>query len=135
MTTRADVRSFNLAIDRFIETDIPEARLEFKKLIATEALRSIVMKNPVKTGRSRGNWNVTRTAPSRAVNVNQFDKEGSATIERGMAKIDKSKDGEDIFVTNNVEYINLLEDGSSQQAREGMVRKTIEEIDLHYARP
>ena len=112
---RSGVREFEIGLDQFAEQVVPERFNDFKKIVAFEALESIVKKNPVDTGRSRNNWNVSLGTWSTKV-------------------IGRVKLGEDIFIVNNIHYINLLEDGHSQQARnpDGMVRRTVAEVELHY---
>jgi len=130
----ADMDSFNRAINITTRDIAPAAILKFKKVIALELLTSVTMRTPVKTGRARSNWNVTRSRPSRAVNVNRFDKGGSKTILRGARHIERSKEGENIYITNNVHYITDLDRGTSrQQAPMGIGRLAVEEVILRHA--
>ena len=81
----------------------------------------MVLKTPVDTGRARSNWNAgvnnvdPSVSPARDVTV----------LERAKAIISQLKGGDSYFITNNVDYIKYLEEGSSDQAPEGMVAITL----------
>jgi hypothetical protein len=127
------LKEFSRAIDLFMEGELPREILKFKKVIGLELLTSVVMRTPVKTGRARAGWNVTRTRPSRAVNNERYDKDGGATISRGAAHVSKSAEGEHIYITNNVHYITTLDTGTSDQAPEGIGRLAVEEVTQRHA--
>jgi len=55
----ATLRQFNFEIDNFVKKLVPEEIVLFQKKIALEALRKLVKRTPVDTGRARGNWQVT----------------------------------------------------------------------------
>jgi len=101
--------------------------------IGFEMIRSIVIMTPVKTGRARGNWQVSfnRAATGQ---VNTLDKPGNSTISKGEGVIGNLKrmslkQVEQIFITNNLDYIVDLENGSSKtQAPAGMVAITVARI-------
>lgn len=114
--------SFHIAIQKF--ADKVEGRLDhtFKK-ICLDLDRGVVLSTPVKTGRARGGWNVGINS----VNLSETepDQAGQATIDKNEAVIASSRIGDVVFISNNVNYIEYLEGGSSDQAPEGMVAKTI----------
>jgi hypothetical protein len=81
----------------------------------------------VDTGRLRGNWFATIGAPSNAV-TETVDNDGRATIARARPAIDKAP-GKQWWLTNNLPYAMLIEDGSSKiKAPAGMVRVTAENV-------
>ena len=75
---------FNKSIDDFARK-IPGKVSALQKKIVLEALKRIVERTPVDTGRARGNWQVTIGTPARGV-VEDSDKlipppKPSATLE------------------------------------------------------
>lgn len=118
---------------------------QFTRIIALEVFRRIILKTPVDTGRARGNWLCTIGVPAEAMakgedwfqgqTSNDFDKSGRAAIEEASNQVLAWKP-EDIaiFLTNNLPYIERLENGWSDQAPAGMVAITIAEFDGIVAR-
>lgn len=85
---------------------------------------SIVNTTPVDTGRARGNWLPSIGFP-RTETVDRFDPTGEATM-REIESVVPLKAGQVVWLSNNVPYIRLLEDGHSQQAGpHAMVRLNI----------
>lgn len=126
----SNIKEFNAVVDRFT-MKVPDKALALHKKIAFQALRSVVMKNPVQTGRSRGNWQVSTGEPAQGA-VDTIDKDGAATISKGLAALEGLKPYEIVYISNNVPYIVYLEEGSSQQAPAGMVAVTIEELKAQF---
>lgn len=86
---------------------------------ALAAMRNLVMETPVATGRARNNWNA---------DLNKVD--ASTTEEAnpnatGMDKINIAiagyKDGDTVYISNNLPYIVRLNEGHSTQAPAGFV--------------
>lgn len=104
-------------------------------LIAMDSLRSIVKMSPVDTGRFRNNWIVSKNRMNPA-KVNTTDKTGSSSITRGTQTIEtfEYKKDRSIIIQNNLPYANRLENGSSKQAPEGMVAKTLNNMQIKYRR-
>lgn len=110
------------------------------KKLALQALRGVVIKTPVDTGRARNAWLVSigqgtetgAAAPARAPENEVAGVEGQIAIRviaKGARKINGMKAPyKDVFISNNVEYIEFLEGGSSQQSPRGMVAVTLEEL-------
>jgi hypothetical protein len=95
--------------------------------VALEALRRVVQKSPVDTGRFRGNWNVAVGAPNTAATA-ALDPSGGQVLASGTAQIGSATGLAPIFVTNSLPYAQKLEEGSSQQAPAGIVSVTAAEI-------
>ncbi len=121
------VSTFNADIKKFAREVAPEEAVQVQRKIALEALKRLVMKTPVKTGRARANWQVgINTDPEGWLET--FDKEGGPTINSGAAQILGMPLGT-CFITNNVNYIEELEHGKSKiQAPHGMLIVTVEEL-------
>jgi hypothetical protein len=92
------------------------------KKVALDLFRRFVMGTPVDTGRARGNWQCTIGSPATGT-IDRKDPSGQAvmaevTKEVGSWNVDQVA----IYLTNNVAYIEALENGHSGQAPRGWVK-------------
>jgi len=79
-------------------------------------------------GQARGNWQASIGSPASGT-TEATDKSGTAAI-AGIAGKTQQAPGNVWYLTNNLAYINRLEfDGWSTQAKEGMVRISLRELD------
>lgn len=99
--------------------------------LALEALRRVVLKTPVDTGRARGNWQTTIDRPATGTQETT-DPSGGQTISEGSNVIGQAPIFRPIVLTNNLPYIERLEDGSSQQAPNGMLSVTVAELESQF---
>jgi len=121
-----NANEFNLALRHFSAVDVPEKVRQIHQKVAMEALKSLVMKTRVRTGRARGNWQVeNNNRPAAALLTT--DKDGQSTIQRGLTTIAQVRPFSVTYVTNNVRYIVFLEDGRGSFAGDHMMARTIEE--------
>ena len=104
--------------------DIPPNVADHKRRIAIAASTNLIIATPVDTGRARGNWRVGIGRPITSPTGN-LDRSGSATINQNTFNIQGSPDDADIFISNNLPYIQRLNDGYSAQAPAGFVEKAI----------
>lgn len=91
--------------------------------VAEAVLSHLVENTPVDTSKALSNWQVSVNSP--ITNTTTAYVQGSegdskdASVSRGLAEgmqIIKSRlDGEDIYITNNLDYIKDLEEGKSPQ--------------------
>lgn len=97
--------------------------------------QSLVLGTPVKTGRARSNWVVQLISPARSViepyapgdNLGIGETQNAAAaLAQGRAVIATRQLGQDIYISNNVDYIGDLNDGSSAQAAAGFVENAID---------
>jgi hypothetical protein len=121
-------KEFSLDLSGSAKKLAEEELSKFIRLIALEALRRIVMRTPVDTGRARGNWDLSVGAPVAGIvggNMGSGDP-----VSSGMSKLPATVTTEmTIYITNNVPYILALENGHSGQAPQGMVALTIRELE------
>lgn len=122
---------FVLDLNRFVGKTKVGMRTVTRK-VALELFRGVVMKTPVDTGRAKGNWQVSIGTPATGV-VEWTDKtpEGHLSSE-SLAKITREVESWDgakvaIYLSNNLAYIERLENGYSGQSPAGMVRVTLSE--------
>jgi hypothetical protein len=112
--------SFNADLQRFADKTGVKLDLVVRK-VALDIYEKVTVKTPVDTGRARGNWNVSMGSPDLSVN-NKATRAKRARLKKG--------DGEKvIFITNNLPYINALENGHSDQAPSGMLAVTLNEVE------
>jgi hypothetical protein len=86
---------------------------------------AIVKITPVKTGRLRGNWQLTINSQATA-SLTTPDPDGSSTINEIISKAESLTSGDIAYIANNVLYGRDIEYGSSRKAPRGMVRVTEE---------
>jgi len=130
---QSNLKQFNKEVDVFVKTLVPEKVVLLQKKIVLEALKRLVMKTPVDTGRARGNWQVTIGRPATAA-IDAVDKSGGDTIKKGLAAIGDLPPYQVVWISNNVDYIEFLEEGSSRQAPEGMMSLTLEELNILFSK-
>lgn len=123
-----EAMKFQLRLGDWINDVLPEYINEAKKVVALDALRGIVMKNPVDTSRSQSNWNVTINSPSEKADYDRFDNSPGAVISRGETTINQVRVGQNIWISNNIYYIVKLERDHTP-----MVGLTLQELQLRYA--
>ena len=113
-----------------IESDLRSYHNNVKRRMGIDLLTKIVVKTPVDTGRARGGWAVALSANPAPTNA--VDRNGSATIFRGLGVIQASELTSDIVIGNSVRYVIYLEEGRSQQAPQGMVKISIAEVEANF---
>jgi hypothetical protein len=105
------------------------------KRAAFEVDQAVVMGTPVDTGRARSNWIASIGSPtgdtrgpfSAGSKLGKGETNNAqAAINAAKAVIDSRRFREAIFITNNVDYIGKLNNGSSKQAPKNFVRKAVQ---------
>jgi hypothetical protein len=151
------VDNFNIAINRFVQKVVPDKIVSFQKKIIFQALQKLIEKTPVDEGPARANWQVTIGTPATSI-LDAEDKEGGATFEKGAAVTAALGPFQNVWITNNSQYIEVLENGGfipkspgpskdkrpdrkgkvlvvsgySAQAPNGMLKVTFEEIKAQF---
>lgn len=92
----------------------------------------LVVSTPVDTGRARSNW-IVGTGPSTQAIDAYAPGEGGSTgrdnLNAALAQARQFLDGTDvsvIYISNNLEYIQYLNEGSSAQAPAGFIEAAVE---------
>lgn len=125
---RGAAMSFSLDLEKFAKKAGNNAALVVKKT-AIDMFSQVIRMTPVDEGRARGNWQFSVNAPANGT-VDTLDKTGQFSIAGVKFGANAWKQG-DIWLTNNLPYINRLEHGWSQQAPAGFVRITMREYRQH----
>lgn len=98
-------------------------RLVRRCALATDA--AVVIATPVDTGRARSNWQV-ELGQAASGTLDTTDKSGQGAISQGKQVIDTYKSGSSINITNNLPYIERLNNGWSAQAPAGFVERAVQ---------
>jgi len=122
-----NVNGFNQAIGSYAAVEVPKKIQQIHQKVALEALKSLVMKTRVRTGRARGNWQVENNNRPETATMDT-DPDGSGTIQKGAGAIAAAMPFSVTYITNNVVYIVYLEDGSGKFPGDHMMARTIEEV-------
>ncbi|WP_156920968.1 hypothetical protein [Fundidesulfovibrio putealis] len=121
--------TFSHTPKQFEEMLMAEFEKPFREAVI-ELFTRIIQRTPVDTGRAKANWQPANGRYIEDRSLNQYDKEGTATINKVRDVLSKWKlsDGF-VSLCNNLNYIVPLEYGFSNKAPTGMVRISIEEWD------
>ncbi len=95
------------------------------KQTASLAQQVVILSTPVDTGRARGNWIANAGSPITSPSE-LLSKSGAESIAANYAVIQQTKLGESVYISNNLPYINRLNDGYSAQAPAGFVQKAVQ---------
>lgn len=89
-----------------------------------ELFSGVIKSTPVDTGRARGAWATTIGSPSSTVET----REGEGVSLAEVMSVTPPGAGQETYLANNLPYIVELENGSSKQARAGMVRGNMDRV-------
>ncbi|HDZ3503538.1 HK97 gp10 family phage protein [Pseudomonas aeruginosa] len=118
MAKRKGGRSWSVSLSAFMET--VEADLVQKQSdMAMEALRVIVERAPVDTGRFMAN-NIVSIGEPVFYSLDAYDQDGHETIAKGYAELAHLVPYSVVYIQNNLIYAGALEDGHSGQAPAGV---------------
>lgn len=119
MTFSSDLRRIAKKTNRKLD--------DMVRFVAVESLDSVVRLSPVDTGRFRGNWQLTKNFPASGT-LDVTDTSGRATVNKGKAVASSVDAGDSAYIVNNLPYAQRLENGWSQQAPQGMVKRTVRRL-------
>ena len=126
MSVTINAAEFNRGLDNWMRQFKVDSDKAMRH-IASKLFENIIRRTPVDTGWARGNWYPSLNArletkpgdrPFDAANVPPSDP--AQVVAAGKA-------GDVFWLQNGVPYIGNLENGTSQQAPEGMVKLSIAE--------
>lgn len=118
--------SFDGDIRRFNEK-VTKAATNIFRGTALGLFKNIIKRTPVDTGRLRANWQAEINSIPTDV-VKATDKPGGKTIAAAQAETGKAKLGDSIFLINNLEYAEVIENGDRTHLPQGMVKRTVAEF-------
>lgn len=123
--------NFNVESEATVKDRLSKGYRGRRNFLFGELLQMIIYSTPVKDGYARGGWHTTIGDSPPAIN-RPPDKDGYSTLISGLAGLRGAGAFQDVYIKNGVEYINDLENGSSTQAPEGMVRVSLSAFKSMY---
>jgi hypothetical protein len=124
-----NVREFVLNVSKVANGLPAELVGKRHRALALEALRGVVLMSPVRSGRFRGNWQVGLLNPVTGI-METLDPSGYATIAAGSEVIARIQPFTATYLSNNLPYARVIEDGSSKQAPAGVVAVTLARLQV-----
>jgi hypothetical protein len=119
---------WTIDMESFTNKFVEKAETCIRK-IGLEVFSRVILRTPVKTGRARGNWQATLGTPAAGA-LETTDENGTVAIANASGMVSRWKAGEGaMLLTNNLPYIQRLENGWSKQHPNGMVGITVAEFD------
>jgi hypothetical protein len=126
MAKMASLRDFTIRIDQLaknLQTNVEKV----KRSAAIAIHQTVTVATPVLTGRAKNNWFVELNQPNRnKATTGTFDKSGTFITAQAKAVIDRSGVDDSIWISNNLDYIVLLNNGSSKKAPRLFVQRSIQ---------
>ena len=114
---------FNLESESSVRGRLTSGYRGRRNFLVYELFSLIVYQTPYKTGLARGNWRITvGQRPSGAIDRKD---EGEGVIISEISSLKGSSVFANIFISNNLHYIEDLEEGSSGQAPSGILRVVV----------
>lgn len=128
-TLEFETEAFRRWTEELIKQLDGEARRRVLKNVAFRFLRKVIKRTPVDKGRARAGWTSYMLANGVPTKVGDSDPEAVAEGE-AASSFEEKFTGSDAFIilVNAVNYIVILEFGSSDQAAAGMMRITFREL-------
>ena len=96
--------------------------------------QELVLSTPVDTGRARSNWFLTLDSPTTDVDVPYSAGTGGSTAganaQEAMAQardaISDRREDQEVYISNNLPYIERLNEGWSAQAPAGFIERAVQ---------
>jgi hypothetical protein len=98
------------------------------KKVSLDLWTEITRRTPVKHGYAQANWHLTQGTPSQEISPVPNPKFEGVIPPPPQPDVSGIDGTQDIFVINNLPYIEPLEHGHSKQAPSGMVAVSIEAV-------
>ena len=132
-----NVEKFNQQIVDFGKRLSEEMLPAFHKKIVFQVLTGVSNKTRVRTGHARGNWQASARKPhARVVKVKDGQKPAEISTEamtRAIAVLSGSDNPSTMYVFNNVNYIEYLEDGTEKMKADHMLQRTLDEVGQQFS--
>jgi hypothetical protein len=116
--------SFSDDVRRF-SAKAADAHDKITRLATLELFRGVILATPVDKGRARGGWTTSVGAP--AASPERLDPSGNSAVSEVIEKTPEGA-GQVTYLSNDLPYIMALEEGSSKQAPEGMIRRNMDRV-------
>jgi len=124
------VRQFNMQIDKWAKTVPKELAVRGHRALALEALRLIRDKSPVKTGRFRGNNQLTVSEPAAGTIPLGLIPPDNVALQQAITTLKALQPFGRAWISNNLPYAVPIEEGHSRQrAPRGVYAITLAELN------
>lgn len=110
-------------IDLDISKEVAEFVGDELRILALDIDRRVILETPVDTGAARSNWIASVGSP----NTSTVDVDIQGALSKGAAVISGANDYETIYISNNLPYIQRLDQGWSGQQPNPYIDKIITE--------
>ncbi len=97
---------------------------EVVRRFALVANQTVIMATPVDTGRARANWQISIGSPM-TDETGSTDAQGALSRNAETIGTHRASAGQELYLQNNVPYIERLNEGWSAQAGAGFVEKAL----------
>jgi hypothetical protein len=115
-----------------LKADLPAIATKINKSVDTvmryasmTLYGEIIQGNPVDTGFSRANWNISLNEPNYSV---RGARNANASYSPQPAVVPENRQLLPIYIANGVNYVVFLEEGHSKQAPNGFIRIAVERV-------
>jgi len=109
------------------------SRVGFKINLATDTVvtetgrgirRSVASRTPVLSGRAQASWNLSVGGPDTSEKGPTYNRPGNS-IDAGNVNVSGFRLGQNLFISNSIDYIDDLNAGSSSKAPAAFVEMTL----------
>lgn len=100
---------------------------EVVRAAAISLFGEIIKRTPVDTGRLRGNWQASLSSPATGT-LSIIDRSGATAVNKVKQKAAEFKINDIIYLTNNLEYAQYIENGTPYIRPFGMVKTTLRDF-------
>ncbi len=113
-----------------LDKELNASLWKFKRIIAIDVLRGLIIETPRDTGRAQSNWVVGIDSPDGKIYANRSSQANSIT--RGVAILPKRINDSSrlVYISNNLPYIRRLNDGYSEQKPKFFVESVMRKAGL-----
>ena len=128
--------SFERELEADFQREVMGGLSKMMRKATVEVFTRVLMRSPVDLGRFRGNWQLSVGSPIETEIESFFggaagsgpDADEFAKLNPVLSELNRDAD-QQVWLTNNVPYAEVLEDGSSQQAPQGIVSISVMETE------
>ncbi len=119
-------RQFSIQLGKISE-ELGLTVSQVQRKIALDIFGDIVAGTPVLTGRAMNNWNISVNTPNRSIN----EGGGPAAVIQGaksseaLTELSALQPFQTVWISNSLDYIGYLEEGSSDKAPNGWVLQSV----------
>ncbi len=125
-----NIRAFDAAIGRHIKREVPQLIRDRVDAVAMSVHRQVIQETPVRTGRMKGNWQITVGGASPPTStVEREDKSPKGTVDQSALEAETAKlagvrrPTSIIWSHNGVPYAPYVNNGTEKQRAQRIVER------------